>query len=71
MTNCAEPARFHCVATKRRGRGRPRVLEDPVRPWVQMERKDAKAAEVLAKKKGISFAEFVRRAVKAYIRRSR
>ena len=59
------------MAAKRRGLGRPRFLEDPVQFWGQMERKDAEAAEAWAKKKGISFAELVRRAVKAYIRRSK
>ena len=36
-----------------------------------MERKDAEAAEALAKRKGLSFAELVRRAVKVYVKRSR
>ena len=58
-----------CMAAKRTGPGRPRLLEDPVQSWVQMERKDAEAAEALAKRKGLSFAELVRRAVKAYIKR--
>ncbi len=59
------------MAAKRRGPGRPRLLEDPVQYWVQMERKDAEDAEALAKRKGLSFAELVRRAVKVYLRRSR
>ena len=59
------------MAAKRTGPGRPRLLEDPVQSWIQMEREDAEAAESLAEKQGISFAEFVRRALKAYIRRSR
>ena len=54
---------------RRKGAGRPARLEDPVSRWVQIERHDLEAAEQLAKERGLSVAEIVRRALRAYLRR--
>ena len=56
---------------RREGAGRPRELNDPVQRWVQLERSDAKRAERRANAEGISFAELVRRAIRAYLRSPR
>ena len=54
---------------RREGAGRPAVLDDPVSRWVQIERPDLEAAEQLARARGISFAELMRRALKTYLHR--
>ena len=56
---------------RRKGAGRPAVLKKPVERWVRLERKDAEAAEKLAKEKRISFSELVRRALRSYVKRQR
>ena len=55
----------------RKGAGRPPVLKDPVDRWVRLEREDAETAEQLARERGISFSELVRRALGNYLRRTK
>ena len=54
---------------RKRGRGRPRLLKDPVSFTADLERADADALDALATKDGVSFASLVRKAVAAYLRR--
>ena len=56
---------------RRKGAGRPAVLEEPVERWVRLERKDAEAAEKLAKEKRISLSELMRRALRSYVKRQK
>ena len=56
---------------RREGAGRPPVLADPVSRWVQFEREDLEAGERLAQARRISFAEFMRRALRTYLRRQK
>ena len=55
----------------REGAGRPQVLDDPVDRWIRLERPDAEAAEELARKRGISFAALIRRALRMYLNRQK
>ena len=54
---------------RRKGAGRPAVLKDPVDRWVRLERGDAEAAGKVAAKRGISFSELIRRALRSYLKR--
>ena len=54
---------------RRKRAGRPAVLEDPADVSFKMERRDVQAGQRLAERQRISFAELVRRAVKAYTKR--
>ena len=56
---------------RREGAGRPRVLKEPVDRWVRLEREDAEAAEELAKRRGISLSELIRRALRSYLGRQK
>ena len=56
---------------RREGAGRPQVLKDPVDRWVRLEREDAEAAEKLAKQRGISLSELIRRVLRSYLSRSK
>ncbi len=49
---------------RREGAGRPPVLREPIRRWVNFERQDLERGERRAQAEGISFAEFVRRALR-------
>ena len=53
---------------RRRGAGRKPIVKDPVRLGIDHEREDVEALRVLAKRRGLSVAEIVRKAVKAYLR---
>ena len=56
---------------RREGAGRPRKLKAPIQRWVHLEQRDAERADKRAKTEGISFAELVRRAIRAYLRSPR
>ena len=51
--------------------GRKRIVQDPERIAVDLERPDLDAMRSLAKKRGTSVAELIRRAVSAYLKRSK
>jgi hypothetical protein len=55
----------------RRGAGRPRQVQDPVRLAIDHEREDAEALRELAEERGTSVAELVRAAVRVYVKRYR
>ena len=48
---------------RRLGAGRKMVAKDPVRLAINLEREDLEALKAKAKDKGISMAEFIRRAL--------
>ena len=54
---------------RRRGAGRKPIVQDPVRLGIDHEREDVEALKALAKRRGLSVAEIVRRAVRAYLQR--
>ncbi len=54
---------------RREGAGRPPRLDEPVTRWVKLERSDVESAEEIAKTRGISFAEIIRRALRGYLKR--
>ena len=56
---------------RREGAGRPRVLKEPVDRWVRLEQEDAEAAEKLAKQRGISLSELIRRVLRSYLGRQK
>ncbi len=56
---------------RREGAGRPPRLKEPVTRWVKLERSDVESAEKIAEERDISFAEIVRRALRAYLKRHR
>ncbi len=70
---------FSAMAGRRKARwggrreraGRPSILEDPADVSFNMERRDVKAGQRLADRQGISFAELMRRALKAHLKRER
>jgi hypothetical protein len=55
----------------REGAGRKRVVQDPERIAVDLERSDLDAMRALAEKRETSVAALIRRAVSAYLGRSR
>lgn len=55
----------------RKGAGRKRIVRDPERIAVDLERSDLNAMRVLAEKRGTSVASLIRRAVSAYLGRSK
>ena len=55
----------------RKGAGRRALFKEPVTRWVKMERTEAEAVEKFAEERGISVAEAIRRAIRAYIQRRR
>ena len=66
-----------CVAAKRKGpggsrpgAGRKRIVVDPERIAVDLEKPDLDALRVLAEKRGSSVASLIRRAVVAYLKRA-
>ena len=56
---------------KRAGSGRKKVVDDPVRLAIDLERKDGEALKNIASSKGMSLAEFVRATLKARITRGK
>jgi hypothetical protein len=56
---------------EREGAGRPSSFRHPVDRFIRFERADVKAAEALARKRGVSFAEIVRLALHQYVERER
>ena len=54
----------------RPGAGRPRVLVDPKRLAIDVEREDLDALEVLARRQGASVAGLVRKAVRQFVNRN-
>ncbi len=54
----------------RPGAGRKRIVQDPERIAVDLERSDLDAMRTLAEKRGTSIAGLIRRAVAAYLKRS-
>ncbi len=60
------------VAQKSRSKvGRPRVVKDPERIAVDLEKPDLDALRTLGKRRGASVADLIRRAVSQYLRRAR
>ncbi len=66
-----------CVAAKRKGpggsrpgAGRKRIVVDPERIAVDLEKPDLDALRVLAEDRGTSVAALIRRAVVAYLKRA-
>lgn len=55
----------------RPGSGRPRLVQDPERIAVDLERSDLNALRDLAAKRGTSVADLIRRAVSQLLRRAR
>ena len=55
----------------RPGAGRPRVVSDPERIAVDLERADLDGLRVLAAKRGTSVADLIRRAVRRYLNLSK
>jgi hypothetical protein len=55
----------------RKGAGRKRIVQDPERIAVDLERPDLDAMRALAEKRGTSVAHLIRRAVSAYLKRSK
>jgi hypothetical protein len=51
--------------------GRPRVVKDPERIAVDLEKPDLDALRTLGKRRGTSVADLIRRAVSQYLRRTR
>ena len=56
---------------RRKGAGRPSVFKDPVNRWVRLERADAEAVEKLARDRGVSLSELIRRALRSYLGRQK
>ncbi len=54
---------------RREGVGRPREFKDSVDRTVRFERAELEAAKRIAERRGVSFGEIVRRALRAYIGR--
>jgi hypothetical protein len=60
------------VAQKSRSKaGRPRVVKDPERIAVDLEKPDLDALRTLGKRRGTSVANLIRRAVSQYLHRAR
>jgi hypothetical protein len=55
----------------REGAGRKRIVQDPERIAVDLERSDLDAMRTLAEKRSTSVAALIRRAVSAYLGRSK
>ena len=55
----------------RKGSGRPALLTKPISRTLQLEEEDWLELRDLAKKRGTSAADLVRRAVRSYLNRSR
>ena len=53
------------------GAGRKRIVQDPERIAVDLERPDLDAMRALAEKRSTSVADLIRRAVSAYLGRSK
>ena len=54
----------------RPGAGRPRVVQEPERVAVDLEKPDLIALQALAERRGTSLADLIRRAVTQYLRRA-
>ena len=60
------------VAQKARSKvGRPRVVDDPERIAVDLEKPDLNALRTLGKRRGVSVANLIRRAVSQYLHRAK
>ncbi len=59
------------MAEQRRGPGRPRELEDARSVPIKLEAAEIERAGRLAKREGVTVAEIVRRALRAYLNRRR
>lgn len=55
----------------RKGAGRPRLIEDRADRTIRFERSDLEALEEIATDRGVTAADLVRDAVRAYIARQR
>ena len=55
----------------RKGAGRKRIVQDPERIAVDLEKPDLNAMRALAEQRGTSVADLIRRAVSQYLRRSK
>ncbi len=53
----------------RPGAGRPAEFDDPVDRMFRVERRDAKEAEAVAARLGISVSELIRRALRTYLKK--
>ncbi len=56
---------------ERDGAGRPSSFRDPVDRFIRFERAGVKAADALARKRGVTFAEIARLALHRYVERER
>ena len=56
---------------ERDGAGRPSSFRDPVDRFIRFEHTDVKAADALARKRGVTFAEITRLALRRYVVRER
>jgi hypothetical protein len=53
----------------KRGRGRPKEIDDAVSVTFDMERSQSEALREVAEEKGVSVASLIRRAIGSYLRR--
>jgi hypothetical protein len=59
------------MAEQRRGPGRPRELDDARTVPVKIEEAEIQRANKLARREGVTVAEVIRRALRAYLNRRR
>ena len=69
--NVAQRMRKKGRGGARAGAGRKRVVQEPERIAVDLEKPDLDALRTMGKRRGTSVADLIRRAVSQYLRRAR